>query len=101
MARTTKIMSISLPPKLAFQIDQFCKKTEFTKSELFRNAFRNYLESWKETRVVKREFPHIVREAKEARKNFQKGDYISLEKVIKKQGYVQHRSRSHSGERSS
>lgn len=100
MSRVTKVISLSLPPRLATQIDEFCKKRDFTKSEFFRNAVRNYFNSWKETRAAMREFPELIQEIKEARNNFRKGDYISLEEVIKKQGYVRDRFRSNRRERS-
>jgi len=94
-------MSISLPPKFAREIDRFCQKTEFTRSELLRNALRDYIESWKETREVQRIFPYITQDIQEAKKNFQRRDYISLDDLIKKRQYVQRHSRSSRTKRSS
>lgn len=100
MSRATKIISISLPPKFAREVDRFCKKTEFTKSEFLRNALRDYIDSWKETQEVQRLFPSIKRDIREAKKNFRRGDYISLEDLMRKKEYVQSDSRPSRRERS-
>ncbi len=42
--RTTKIISLSLPPELAREADRVAKQEGRTKSELFREAFRRYVE---------------------------------------------------------
>jgi len=41
--RTTKILSLSLPPKLLREAERAAKEEGRTKSELFREAVRRYL----------------------------------------------------------
>ena len=51
MSRTTKIVSLSLPPEMAEKVEELMKKEGRTRSELFREALRRYFEEqeWKET----------------------------------------------------
>ena len=44
MPRTTKTLTISLPPEMAKQVDELTKEEGRTKSELFREALRRYIE---------------------------------------------------------
>jgi CopG family transcriptional regulator/antitoxin EndoAI len=50
MARTTKTISLSLPPEMAEKIKELMKKEGRTRSELIREALRRYVEEqeWKE-----------------------------------------------------
>ncbi len=41
--RTTKILSITLPPKMLAQAERVAEQENRTKSELFREALRQYL----------------------------------------------------------
>ena len=41
--RTTKIQTISLPPEIVKQIEKIIKEEGMTKSELFREALREYI----------------------------------------------------------
>ncbi|MEA1965271.1 MAG: ribbon-helix-helix domain-containing protein [Candidatus Aerophobetes bacterium] len=41
--RTTKIQTLSLSPEMAEQIEKLAKEEGMTKSELFREAVREYL----------------------------------------------------------
>lgn len=43
MPRTTTIINISTPPKIAKQIEKQAKKEGKTKSELLRKAFESYM----------------------------------------------------------
>ncbi len=51
-ARTTKILSLSLPPRLLREAERAARKEGRTKSELFREALRRYLRDteWRELR---------------------------------------------------
>jgi len=40
--RTTKVISITMPPALADEVAELAKRENRTTSELFREAFRNY-----------------------------------------------------------
>ena len=44
MARSSSIVTISLPPKMAAWSVKIAKKQQMTRSELIRTALRNYLE---------------------------------------------------------
>lgn len=50
MARTTKIITFSLPPKMEKKIEELKRKEGRTRSELLREALRMYIENqeWKE-----------------------------------------------------
>ena len=42
--RTTRILSLSLPPELLREVERVAKQEGRTKSELFREALRRYVE---------------------------------------------------------
>ncbi len=44
MPRTTKVISFSLPPELAEQVQQMLKEDDRTMSEFLREAIRLYME---------------------------------------------------------
>lgn len=48
--RTTKILSLSLPPELLKEAEEIAKKEGRTKSELLREALRRYIQEqkWRE-----------------------------------------------------
>ena len=50
MARVTKTVTLSLPPEMDKKISALLKKEGRTRSELFREALRRYMEEqeWKE-----------------------------------------------------
>jgi CopG family transcriptional regulator/antitoxin EndoAI len=50
--RTSKILSLSLPPELLREAERVAKKEGRTKSELFREALRRYIQEqrWTELR---------------------------------------------------
>ena len=50
MERTTKIISLSVPPEMAEKIQELMKKEDRTRSELIRETIRRYIEQqeWKE-----------------------------------------------------
>lgn len=50
MARTTKTISLSVPPEMAKKIQELMRKEGRTRSELIREALRQYVENqeWKE-----------------------------------------------------
>lgn len=50
MGRTTKTISLSLPPEMVEKIEELMKKEGRTRSELMREALRRYVEEqeWRE-----------------------------------------------------
>ncbi len=45
MSRTTKIVSISIPPGMEEKLEELAKKEGRTRSELLREALRRYIEA--------------------------------------------------------
>ncbi len=41
--RTTKVMTLSLPPEMVKEVERIVKEENRTKSELFREALRKYI----------------------------------------------------------
>ena len=64
MPRTTKVISFSIPPELAGQVQQMLKEDDRTMSEFLREAIRLYME---EREWLRRE----RRQRAEARRNDQ------------------------------
>ena len=62
MPRTTKVISFSMPPELAEQVQQMLKEDDRTMSEFLREAIRLYME---EREWLRRE----RRQRAEARRN--------------------------------
>lgn len=45
-------------------------------------------ESWVETLEVARDFPDLAKDIAQAEREYKRGDYITLEELLKKQGYI-------------
>lgn len=45
-------------------------------------------ESWLETLEVMKDFPDLKEDTKEAREEYKRGDYITLEELLAKEGYI-------------
>lgn len=45
-------------------------------------------ESWQETLELMREFPDIEKDIKKAEKEYKKGNYLTLEKVLAEEGFI-------------
>ena len=52
MPRQTSVLSISIPQKLTKEIDIISKKMSQTRSELVRNAIREYIQNLQEDVVL-------------------------------------------------
>lgn len=54
MARSTKILSVSLPASFLKAVEELAEQTDQTKSELIRNALRAYMaeEEWYRQRFL-------------------------------------------------
>jgi CopG family transcriptional regulator/antitoxin EndoAI len=50
--RTTKVMTLSLPPEMVKEVERLTKEEKRTKSELFREALRKYINDkrWQQIR---------------------------------------------------
>lgn len=45
-------------------------------------------ESWQETLEVMKEFPNLKEDIRKAKKDYKKGNYITLDELLAKEGYV-------------
>ncbi len=45
-------------------------------------------ESWQETLEVMRDFPDLDKDIKEAERDYKTGNYVTLEEILAKEGYV-------------
>lgn len=45
-------------------------------------------ESWQETLEVMRDFPNLRKDIEEARRDYKKGNYITLEELLAEEGFV-------------
>jgi len=45
-------------------------------------------ESWQETLEVMQEFPNIVEDIKKAEKEYKKGNYVTLEEIMAREGFI-------------
>ncbi|MDP2741097.1 MAG: type II toxin-antitoxin system Phd/YefM family antitoxin [bacterium] len=48
----------------------------------------NDFESWQETMEVMRDFPDIKKDIEDAENDYKTGNYITLDELLKKEGYV-------------
>ncbi|MBU2472788.1 type II toxin-antitoxin system Phd/YefM family antitoxin [Patescibacteria group bacterium] len=45
-------------------------------------------ESWQETLEVQKMFPNLEKDIKQAQEDYKKGNYVTLEEILKQEGYV-------------
>lgn len=45
-------------------------------------------ESWQETLEVQKMFPNLEKDIKQAREDYKKGNYVTLEEILKQEGYI-------------
>ena len=53
MPRITKTVTLSLSPEMAEKIEELTKEEKRTRSELFRQALRMYIEDWEWRRIYR------------------------------------------------
>jgi metal-responsive CopG/Arc/MetJ family transcriptional regulator len=58
MPRVTAILSISLPPEMAREVEACCRSEHRTRSELIREALRSYLQA-AEIRTLRIKMGHV------------------------------------------
>ena len=76
--RTTDTLTISLPPAMAQQMEQVRKAENRTRSELLREAWRQYFENRYPVRQPTRAEAVAIKRGRAAFKN---GQYISLNQL--------------------
>lgn len=62
MSRTTRVVSISIPPEMDRQIEELMRAEGRTRSELLREALRRYVDD-RRLRLLSREIGERAREA--------------------------------------
>ena len=77
--RTTDTMTISLPPAMARQMEMVQKEENRTRSELLREAWRQYFES--RYRVVQPTKAELTR-IRKGRAEIRSGKFVSLEALL-------------------
>ena len=77
--RTTDTLTISLPPAMAKQMERVQKEENRTRSELLREAWRQYFESrYGSYAPTKAELAAIRR----GRAEIKRGNYVTLERLL-------------------
>ena len=91
---TKTTLPISEARKKIFKIAKMVQKpsTHYTLTEKGRPKVvvmsADEFESWQETLEVMRIFPRLGKDIEKAEKEYKKGDYLTLEKVLFKEGFV-------------
>jgi len=91
---TKTTLPISEARKKIFRIAEKVQKpaTYYTLTEKGRPKVvilsADEFESWQETLEVMRIFPKLGKDVKRAEKQYKKGDYLTLEKVLSKEGFI-------------
>ena len=91
---TKTTLPISEARKKIFKIAEKVQKpaTYYTLTEKGRPKVvvlsADEFESWQETLEVMRIFPKLGKDIERAEKQYKKGDYLTLEKVLAKEGFV-------------
>jgi predicted transcriptional regulator len=90
MARTTSTLTISLPPAMLEELERVRKQEHRTRSELMREALRNYFSGRiRDAEPTKAELLAIRR----GRAAIARGDYVSLDEIRDELGTAPRRSR--------
>ncbi len=88
------IIPISEARKKIFKIAENVQKsaTHYTLTERGRPKAvvmsADEFESWQETLEVIRDFPDLERDIKKAEKEYRRGSYLTLEKILSKEGFI-------------
>ena len=91
---TKTTLPISEARKNIFRIAEKVQKTAsyYTLTEKGRPKVvilsADEFESWQETLEVMRIFPKLVKDVERAERQYKKGDYLTLEKVLSKEGFI-------------
>lgn len=92
--RANKTISITEARKRIFDIAEEVQRPDvyYTLTEKGRPKIvimsAEEFESWLETLETMRDFPDLAKDVKDAREEFQRGDYITLDELLAKEGYV-------------
>ena len=91
---TKNILSITDARKNLFKITDEARKSgaHFILTEHGRPkaviVSTDEFDSWQETLEVTRDFPNLNKDIKDAEKEYKKGNYVTLEKILAKEGFI-------------
>ena len=77
MGRKSKVLSLSVPPEIARDLDNMAKTEDKSRSEIFKDMFRTYKES-----VAEREWRDLFSFGKETAKRFEIKDEEELFRIL-------------------
>jgi len=77
LGRKSKVLSLSVPPGIARELDNMAKAEDKSRSEIFKDMFRTYKES-----VAEREWRDLFSFGKETAKRFEIKDEEELFRIL-------------------
>jgi len=77
LGRKSKVLSLSVPPEIARDLDNMAKTEDKSRSEIFKDMFRTYKES-----VAEREWRDLFSFGKETAKRFEIKDEEELFRIL-------------------
>ena len=77
MVRKSKVLSLSVPPEIARELDNMAKAEDKSRSEIFKDMFKTYKES-----VAEREWRELFSFGKETAKRFKIKDEKELFRIL-------------------
>ena len=80
MSRKSKVLSLSVPPEIAKELDNMAKTEDKSRSELFKDMFKTYKES-----LAEREWRELFSFGKETAKRFKIKDEEELFGILDKE----------------
>ncbi len=81
LSRKSKVLSLSVPPEIAQELDNMAKTEDKSRSELFKDMFKTYKES-----LAEREWRDLFSFGKETAKRFRIKDEEELYKILNEEG---------------
>jgi metal-responsive CopG/Arc/MetJ family transcriptional regulator len=80
LGRKSKVLSLSVPPEIARELDNMAKTEDKSRSEIFKDMFRTYKES-----VAERQWRELFSFGKETAKKFRIKDEEELFRILDKE----------------
>lgn len=77
MGRKSKVLSLSVPPEIARELDNMAKTEDKSRSEIFKDMFKTYKES-----VAEREWRDLFSFGKETAEKFKIKDEEELFRIL-------------------
>ena len=77
MGRKSKVLSLSVPPGIARELDNMAKAEDKSRSEIFKDMFKTYKES-----IAEREWRELFSFGKETAKRFKIKDEEELFRIL-------------------